>query len=107
MLLLLVFSNNYQDYIWNKLARARVVARRTRRIIRQNLGWAACYNLIAVPFAVAGWIPPWGAALGMSFSSMFVVFNALRLQRAGPVIERGRYTSDFSSPYPCGVDPAR
>lgn len=63
------------------LADARRLARRTRRNIQQNFAWAGAYNLIAVPFAVAGWIPPWGAAIGMSFSSLFVVMNALRLQR--------------------------
>ena len=63
------------------LAHARRLARRTRRNILQNLAWAAAYNLLAVPFAAAGWIPPWGAAIGMSFSSLFVVMNALRLQR--------------------------
>jgi Cu2+-exporting ATPase len=64
------------------LADARRLARRTRRNIRQNLAWAASYNLLAVPFAAAGWIPPWGAAIGMSCSSLLVVMNALRLQRA-------------------------
>ena len=63
------------------LADARYLARRTRRNILQNFAWAGAYNLIAVPFAAAGWIPPWGAAIGMSFSSLFVVMNALRLQR--------------------------
>ena len=63
------------------LAGARQLARRTRRNIRQNFAWAGAYNLIAVPFAAAGWIPPWGAALGMSCSSLFVVMNALRLQK--------------------------
>jgi Cu2+-exporting ATPase len=63
------------------LADARRLARRTRRNIRQNFAWAGAYNLIAVPFAAAGWIPPWGAAIGMSLSSLFVVMNALRLHR--------------------------
>jgi Cu2+-exporting ATPase len=63
------------------LVAARRLARRTRRNIMQNLVWAAAYNLLAVPFADVGWIPPWGAALGMSFSSLFVVLNALRLQK--------------------------
>jgi len=63
------------------LADARRLARRTRRNILQNFAWAGTYNLIAVPFAAAGWIPPWGAAIGMSFSSLFVVMNALRLQK--------------------------
>jgi Cu2+-exporting ATPase len=63
------------------LADARELARRTRRNIMQNFAWAGAYNLLAVPIAAAGWIPPWGAAIGMSFSSLFVVLNALRLQR--------------------------
>ena len=58
-------------------------ARRTRRIVAQNLGWAIGYNIIALPLAVAGLIPPWLAAIGMSFSSLIVVLNALRLSRAG------------------------
>lgn len=63
------------------LVAARRLARRTRRNIMQNFAWAGAYNLIAVPFAAAGCIPPWGAAIGMSCSSLFVVMNALRLQR--------------------------
>ncbi len=61
------------------LVDARKLARKTRRNIIQNLIWAAAYNLIAVPFAAAGYIPPWGAAIGMSVSSLIVVMNALRL----------------------------
>ncbi|HYQ72709.1 MAG TPA: HAD-IC family P-type ATPase, partial [Gammaproteobacteria bacterium] len=57
------------------------LARQTRRNIMQNFTWAGTYNLIAVPFAAAGCIPPWVAAVGMSCSSLFVVMNALRLQR--------------------------
>lgn len=56
-------------------------AHRTMRVIRQNLAWAAGYNLIAVPAAAAGYIAPWLAALGMSLSSLLVVLNALRLIR--------------------------
>ena len=56
------------------------VARRTMAIIRQNLGWALGYNLIAVPAAAAGFVPPWLAAIGMSLSSLIVVLNALRLR---------------------------
>lgn len=51
---------------------------RTRRIIRQNLTWAILYNLLALPLAAAGMIPPWASALGMSASSLLVVLNALR-----------------------------
>ena len=57
------------------------LARRARRRIHQNLAWALGYNLLAVPLAMAGWIPPWAAALGMSASSLLVTFNAARLAR--------------------------
>jgi Cu2+-exporting ATPase len=56
-------------------------ARRTMRIVRQNLAWAIVYNLSAVPLAAAGFVPPWLAAIGMSTSSLVVVLNALRLSR--------------------------
>jgi Cu2+-exporting ATPase len=65
------------------LAQGVVMARRTRSIIRQNLAWAVLYNTIAVPLAAAGWVVPWMAALGMSASSLVVVFNALRLRQVG------------------------
>jgi Cu2+-exporting ATPase len=61
------------------LGAAMMKAKDTRRIIKQNIGWALLYNLIALPMAATGMIPPWAAALGMSFSSLIVVFNALRL----------------------------
>ncbi len=57
------------------------LARRCQSLIRQNLSWALLYNVIAVPFAVAGWIPPWAAAIGMSASSLLVTFNASRISR--------------------------
>lgn len=59
---------------------ARDTARRSGRIIRQNLGWALAYNLSALPLAALGLLPPWAAALGMSASSLVVVGNALRLR---------------------------
>ena len=55
------------------------LARRTLRIIRQNLNWAAAYNFTALPIAALGLMPPWVAAIGMSLSSLLVVFNARRL----------------------------
>ncbi len=56
------------------------MARRTLKIIRQNISWAIGYNLTALPLAAAGYIQPWMAAIGMSGSSLFVVLNALRLK---------------------------
>ena len=56
-------------------------ARRTMRIVRQNLGWAAAYNAVGVPLAMLGWMPAWAAGLGMAASSLLVVLNALRLAR--------------------------
>lgn len=64
------------------LAQALQVARRTRRVILENLGWATLYNGLVLPFAAVGWVTPLWAALGMSLSSLLVVLNALRLARA-------------------------
>jgi Cu2+-exporting ATPase len=61
------------------VGRALVLARRTLRIVRQNLAWAVVYNAACVPLAVAGWLPAWLAGLGMAASSLLVVLNALRL----------------------------
>jgi Cu2+-exporting ATPase len=55
------------------------IARKTHRIIRQNLAWALGYNLIAIPAAALGYVTPWIAGIGMSASSLLVVLNALRL----------------------------
>jgi Cu2+-exporting ATPase len=56
-----------------------VQARRTRAVVRQNIFWAAGYNAVCVPLAIAGLMPPWLAGLGMAASSLFVVLNAARL----------------------------
>lgn len=49
-------------------------------VMRQNFAWAIVYNLLALPFAALGMVPPWLAAIGMSASSLVVVMNALRLR---------------------------
>jgi Cu2+-exporting ATPase len=67
------------------LADARHLARRTMRVVVQNLAFAAVYNAVSIPLALAGLLPPWLAGLGMAASSLVVVLNALRLARpAGP-----------------------
>ncbi len=58
------------------------LARHARMVMRQNLTWALGYNLLALPFAAAGLVTPWLAALGMALSSLLVTGNALRLARA-------------------------
>ena len=57
------------------------LARRTRRIVRQNLSWAVAYNVLALPLAASGTLSPWLAAVGMAASSLLVTLNALRLAR--------------------------
>jgi len=66
-----------------RLPAAFDVARATMRVIRQNLGWAAVYNAVAIPLAAAGWVTPLVAGAGMALSSLAVVLNALRLLRTG------------------------
>ena len=62
-----------------RLLAALDIARRARRIVKQNLAWALGYNLVALPLAAAGAVPPWAAAVGMSLSSLAVAGNALRV----------------------------
>ncbi len=85
-------------------ADAVMLARATRRIIRQNLGWAFGYNLVLVPLAATGILPPVLAAVAMATSSVTVVGNALRLRRfgkggqAGPLPRRGVVTPTAQAP---------
>ncbi len=73
---LVLLSNRLSD-----VPAAIALARRMQRVIKQNLCWAAVYNAVCVPLALAGLLPPWLAGLGMAASSLLVVLNALRLTR--------------------------
>ncbi|WP_116295511.1 heavy metal translocating P-type ATPase [Cupriavidus taiwanensis] len=66
-----------------EIATALAVSRQTRRVVRQNLGWAFLYNVVAIPLAATGLVTAWMAGIGMSLSSLLVVANAWRLLRAG------------------------
>ena len=72
-----IITGNSLIYLVNVLD----TGHKTQVVIRQNLLWALAYNLLAVPFAAAGMIVPWMAALGMSLSSLLVVLNSGRLAR--------------------------
>lgn len=65
----------------SRLLEARMLAMRTRKIIIENFAWSIGYNLLVLPLAACGWLPPYLAAAGMSLSSLIVVTNSMRLNR--------------------------
>ncbi|BCS47785.1 copper-translocating P-type ATPase [Aeromonas jandaei] len=65
----------------SRLLDARRLALRTRKIIIENFTWSIGYNLLVLPLAACGWLPPYLAAAGMSLSSLIVVTNSMRLNR--------------------------
>jgi Cu2+-exporting ATPase len=70
-----VITNNSLTTLLHAISKGK----KSTQIIRQNIYWALLYNLLALPLAATGFIPPWAAAIGMSVSSLIVVGNALRL----------------------------
>ena len=71
------------------VALARTRSQRTLRVIRQNLAWAAGYNIVAIPLAAGVLYPFFGlllspvvAAAAMALSSVSVIGNSLRLRAA-------------------------
>lgn len=69
-----LISNDLRD-----LTYAVKITTKSLALVRQNMGWAVLYNVIAIPAAVAGVLAPWHAAVGMSVSSIIVVLNSLRI----------------------------
>ena len=74
---LILLSNNLDH-----LRRGVTLSVRALRVIRQNLVWSFVYNFVALPLAMLGYVTPWIAGIGMSGSSLLVVLNSLRLQKA-------------------------
>jgi cation-transporting P-type ATPase A/B/Cu+-exporting ATPase len=64
---------------------AIALARAAFRTIRANLAWAFCYNVLAIPLAALGLANPLVAAATMTLSSVFVVWNSLRLRSFNPL----------------------
>lgn len=90
-----VLSDNL-ELVWQ----AVLLARKTLRIVRQNLLGSALYNALSIPLAMAGWMPAWLAGLGMALSSLLVVLNAARLAKPVPLQSAAPQVSPVSPSMP-------
>ena len=63
------------------IEKSHKICKKTLRIIKENLFWAFSYNVVAIPLAVTGFIHPVMSAAFMSFSSLFVVTNSMRIRK--------------------------
>lgn len=66
----------------NSIPDAIMMSKKTMSNIKQNLFWALAYNSLGIPIAAIGLLAPWIAGAAMALSSVSVVLNALRLQKA-------------------------
>jgi Cu+-exporting ATPase len=57
------------------------LSKATLKNIKLNFLWAFSYNIILIPVAAFGFLDPTLAGIGMAFSSIMVVLNALSLKR--------------------------
>jgi Cu+-exporting ATPase len=64
----------------NALKEALLISQTTYKLIKQNLTLSLVYNAVTIPLAIAGYIIPLIAALSMSFSSLLVVANSMRIK---------------------------
>ncbi|MDX1296507.1 MAG: HAD-IC family P-type ATPase, partial [Sulfurimonadaceae bacterium] len=64
----------------SSLEEAFKISRTTYRLVKQNLGISLIYNAVTIPLAMAGYVIPLVAAISMSFSSLLVVGNSMRIR---------------------------